>query len=335
VSRGRGAHARPSQHRTGLMLGGVIVAVLAGVVRADHAGQPAGEQRPAAATAVPSATGEPTVAPGSPYAGVGTWLSRYRFTREFGGAAPPVTPSDVDAMADAGVRTIYLQPAADDPQHPGLLSTDILGEFLERAHARNMQVVAWYLPRFGDIDGDLRRLSEIAAFDVDGHGFDGIAVDIEFTEAVELAPRNAALIELSRQLRQALPDVELGAIVLPPVVTDVINTRYWPDFPWAELRDLYDVWLPMAYWSDRSEEGFTDPHWYVSENIARVRERLGDPCAVVSVIGGYDVEATPEDYAAMVRAATEQQAIGVSVWDWPTTPPTAWPALEGYDVAGC
>jgi hypothetical protein len=334
----RHAHARASNHRTSLLLGFVLIALLAAVVRADHAGQPVAEQ-PAAATATePAETTtavEQPVAAVSPYTGVGTWLSRYRITREFGGEQPPVTPTDVDAMADAGVQTLYLQPAADDPRYPGLLSTDLLGEFLQRAHARGMQVVAWYLPRFGDIAGDLRRLREIAAFEADGHGFDAVAVDIEFTASVELAPRNAALVQLSRELRTALPDVELGAIVLPPVVTDVINPAYWPDFPWRELRDLYDVWLPMAYWSDRSEEGFTDPHWYVRENIARVRAHLGDPCAVVSVIGGYDVETTADDYAAMVRAATEQRAIGVSIWDWPTTPPTAWPAVHGYDVAGC
>jgi hypothetical protein len=306
-------------------------------VQAEPAARPAEELPAAGTTAVPSnpATEEEPAAGPSPYAGVGTWLSRYRITREFGGPAPPVTPDDVDAMADAGVRTLYLQPAADDPRYPGLLSTDLLGEFLARAHERDVQVVAWYLPRFGDIAGDLRRLREIADFRVDGQGFDAIAVDIEFTDSVELAPRNERLVELSRQLRAALPDVELGAIVLPPVVTDVLNTAYWPDFPWQELRDLYDVWLPMAYWSNRSEEGFTDPHWYVGENIARVRRHLDDPCAVVSVIGGYDLLETAEDYAAMARAATEHQAIGVSIWDWPTTPPSAWPVLEGYDVAGC
>jgi hypothetical protein len=246
-----------------------------------------------------------------------------------------VTPADVDAMADAGVQTIYLQPAADDPRYPGLLSTDLLGAFLGRAHTRGVQVVAWYLPRFGDIAGDLRRLEAIAAFRVDGQGFDAVAVDIEFTNAVELAPRNAALLELSRRLRAALPDVELGAIVLPPVVTDVLNPAYWPDFPWRQLRDLYDVWLPMAYWSNRSEEGFTDPYRYVGENIARVRRHLGDPCAVVSVVGGYDRRETPDDYRAMARAATEQRAIGISIWDWRTTPPSAWPAVHGYDVGGC
>lgn len=332
-----GAHARSDDRRTGALL--VALVLLAGLSIAMIVGRPSGgsSDQPAEA-AVPADATEDT-APGaqvdSPYAGVGTWLSRYRITREFAGGAPPVTPADVDTMADAGVRTLYLQPAADDPRYPGMLSTDLLGEFVTRAHARDMQVVAWYLPRFGDIAGDLRRLEEIAAFRVDGQGFDAIAIDIEFTEAVELEPRNAALVDLSRQLREALPDVELGAVVLPPVVTDVLNPAYWPDFPWEELRDLYDVWLPMAYWSNRSEEGFTDPHWYVSQNVERVRDHLGDPCAVVSVIGGYDAEETPEDYAAMVRAATEQQAIGVSVWDWPTTPASAWPPLQGYDVEGC
>ena len=54
------------------------------------------------------------------------------------------------------------------------------------------------------------------------------------------------------------------------------------------------------------------------------------------MIGGYDVHQTAEDYAAMARAAaTEQRAIGVSIWDWLTTPRTAWPAVRGYPIAGC
>jgi hypothetical protein len=335
----RVAGAQPGSHHRvrGLLLGLLLIAVLVAVGREGPVGDtaPRAEATAPRAEAALSDPADQPVAERSPYAGVGTWLSRYRITREFGGAEPPVAPSDVDAMADAGVRTLYLQPAADDPRYPGLLSADLLGEFLVRAHARDLQVVAWYLPHFDDIAGDLRRLRQVEDFRADGHGFDAIALDIEFTDAVELAPRNAALIALSTQLRTALPDVELGAIVLPPVVTDLLNTDYWPGFPWQELRGLYDVWLPMAYWSNRSEEGFTDPHRYVGENIARVRGHLDDPCAVVSVIGGYDVQETAADYAAMARAATEQRAVGVSVWDWPTTPPATWPALQGYDVAGC
>lgn len=117
MGRSRGAHAARSNRRAGRLparrAGGpllgllLLFAVLVVVARADHAGQPTVD-RPAAAPAVssaPATDGRP-VAGDSPYAGVGTWLSRYRFTREFGGAAPPVTPAAVDAMADAGVRTL-------------------------------------------------------------------------------------------------------------------------------------------------------------------------------------------------------------------------------------
>jgi len=91
----------------------------------------------------------------------------------------------------------------------------------------------------------------------------------------------------------------------------------------------------MAYWSIRSEPEWSDAYRYVGENVSRLRAHLDDPCAVVSVVGGYDVSETEADYADMARAATEQGAIGVSIFDWPTTPASAWPAVSGYSAAGC
>jgi hypothetical protein len=318
------ARHRRSWRRVGVLLVAVAVVAL-GIVglTADSLGEP----RPAETADV-----EPvlTADEPSPYAGVGTWLSRYRITREFGGPTPPVTPADVDTMAAAGVQTLYLQPAADDPAYPDLLSRDLLERFLTRAHGHRMQVVAWYLPHFTDVDGDLRRLQEMVDL-----GFDAVAVDIEFTEDADLPARNAALVDLSRRLRAAAPDVVLGAVVLPPVVTDVLNPAYWPQFPWAEIRGSYDVWLPMAYWSNRKEPEWADPYRYVAENVRLLREHLGNECAAVSVIGGYDAGQTAEDYAGMARAAGEAGALGVSVYDWPTTPSTAWAPLKGYDGTGC
>jgi hypothetical protein len=318
------ARHRRSWRRVGVLLVAVAVVAL-GIVglTADSLGEP----RPAETADV-----EPvlTADEPSPYAGVGTWLSRYRITREFGGPTPPVTPADVDTMAAAGVQTLYLQPAADDPAYPDLLSRDLLEQFLTRAHGHRMQVVAWYLPHFTDVDGDLRRLQEMVDL-----GFDAVAVDIEFTEDADLAARNAALVDLSRRLRAAAPDVVLGAVVLPPVVTDVLNQAYWPSFPWAEIRDSYDVWLPMAYWSNRKEPEWADPYRYVSENVRLLREHLGNDCAVVSVVGGYDTGQTAEAYAGMARAASEAGAIGVSVYDWTTTPSSAWAPLRGYGADGC
>jgi hypothetical protein len=93
----------------------------------------------------------------------------------------------------------------------------------------------------------------------------------------------------------------------------------------AEIRDSYDVWLPMASWSNRREPEWADSYRYVAENVRLLREHLGDDCAVVSVVGGYDAEQTAEDYAGMARAAADAGAIGVSIYDWPTTPPRRGP----------
>lgn len=239
-------------------------------------------------------------------------------------------------MADAGVDTVYLQAAADDPNYPGLLSPDLLGQFLTRAHGRGMQVVAWYLPHLTDVDADLRRLMAIADFRASGQAFDAVAVDIEDLSVTDVDVRNARLVDLSARLAAASPTTTLGAIVLPPVVTDVINPAYWPRFPWRQLAPHYQVWLPMAYWSNRTpQSGWRDAYQYTSENISRVRANLGESCAAVSVIGGFGEELPASDYAAMARAAADQGAVGVSIFDWTTTPAAAWPTVRDYAVRGC
>jgi hypothetical protein len=284
----------------------------------------------------PAATRAAPLGALGPYERAGTWVTRYRFSREYGGATPALAPAQTDAMADAGVHTIYLQAAADDPAHPGLLSPDLLSGFLIRAHARGMQVVAWYLPHFTDVAADLRRLLAMADFRASGQAFDGIGVDIEDRSVADATARNAALINLSARLAAARPGVTRAAIVMPPVVTDVINPGFWPGFPWRRLRGYYQVWMPMAYWTSRTaRSGWRDPYRYTSENIARVRADLGQPCAAVSVIGGYGVTVTAADYRAMARAAADGRAVGVSVFDWPTTPTPAWSALRGYAARGC
>jgi uncharacterized lipoprotein YddW (UPF0748 family) len=269
-------------------------------------------------------------------------VTRYTFSREFAGASPPVRPTDVDAMADAGVRVLYLQTAVYDARYPGLISPDLLGAFLVHAHARGMRVVAWYLPHFADVAGDLARLRATIDFRSAGQAFDAVAVDIEDPSVSDINARNAALVSLSQQLRDLAPQLTLGAIVLPPVVTDVLarpgSPSYWPNFPWRALAGVYQVWLPMAYWTNRNEPNSPYRHdaaRYTSENISRTRANLGEACAAVSVIGGDDRSATPDEYSGMATGARSAGAVGVSFFDWTATVPTAWPKLSGYDVRGC
>lgn len=256
------------------------------------------------------------------YEGLGAWVDVYD-VGDAGGHA--VTPDDVDAMAVAGVRTVYLQAARDDGTGPpGLDDPALTARFLARAHERGMRVVGWFVPRFEDVERDLAHLQAIADFSVLGHRFDGVAVDIEWTDGVaDHAERSDRLIELSQALDDHMGSDVVGAIVMPPVHLDVVNPAFWPGFPWDALAGLYDAWLPMGYWSDRTmASGYRDAAAYTTENLRRLRDHLGGD-APVHAIGGLAEHTTATDIDAFVAAAHAEGAIGASIYDWASFPPEA------------
>jgi len=270
----------------------------------------------------------------SVYRGLGTWVDAYDFSPQYqphGGPAP-ITPDSMDGFADAGVKTLYLQAAKDDTRSPGdLVNPEILGPMLNRAHARGIKVVAWYLPKFYDLDSDMRRFLAMRDFRANGEGFDGIGNDIEWTKDVpNHAERNLRLIELSRRLREAVGSATLSAIPLPPVLIETINPKYWPAFPWRELAPVYDVWMPMAYWTFRTKSsGYRDAYRYTEENVRRVRTNLGLPGAVVHPVGGTDNKSNDDDYRGFVRACVDTGSVGGSIYDWRTTPLPSFAILRG------
>jgi len=264
------------------------------------------------------------------YAGPGTWVDVFDFHPPHSNGKPEVTPADVDRMAAAGVRTIYLQSARpEDPAAPGdVIDPGLLGRFLARAHARGMSVVAWYLPHLSNLDEDMRHITATMAFESGGHRFDGFGLDIEWRAGVaDHAARSAQLVELSRRIRAAAGDRAVSAIVLPPVVTDVINPGFWPGFPWADITPYYDVWLPMGYWTNRTgSSGWRQADRYTAENIRLLRERVGD--VPIHAIGGIGDAATGADYDAFARVCEEQGLLGCSVYDWATSGAAPLPALR-------
>lgn len=258
-----------------------------------------------------------------PYRGLGTWVDAFDYGPAYqtGGHAPPVTPGDVDAMADAGVKTVFIQANRDDPRSPdGFVDQGLLAQFVRRAHDRGVAVVGWYLPTFTDVDTDLGHLQDLLDFTADGHRLDGVAVDIEYTEAVpDPGLRNRRLLRLSERLDAMADGEPIGAIVLPAVLTEVVNPALWPDFPWADLEPLYDVWLPMTYWTLRTEvSGYQDGATYLEESTRRMVADLGTEDVVVHGIGGIGDETTGEDLVAFIDTLVATGAVGGSVYDWAT-----------------
>jgi hypothetical protein len=272
-----------------------------------------------------------------PYAGLGTWVDGFDFGPAYTKTTPPLAPRAVDDMAANGVKTLYLQAVRDDPRSPaGVVDQALVAEFLIRAHRRGLRVIGWYLPKFTDLELDFARLQQIADFDVLGHRFDGVAVDIEAVEDVtDVADRNLRLVELSARLRAASGHDALGAIVLPPVLTEVVNQRYWPDFPWTELHPLYDVWLPMSYWTFRSSSsGYHDGYTYNDESTRRLRSNLGDGSAVVHAIGGIGDLVTTDELDRFVASLVDNRAVGGSIYDWNSMTPASRAALAERFATG-
>lgn len=267
----------------------------------------------------------PEPPPGSwtlvPHRGLGAWVDVYDWTMELGGAEPSVGLDDVDAMAEAGVQTLYLQTgherSADDVVEP-----ERLHALIDRAHERDMHVVAWYLPTLVDPERDLRRLVAAADLPVDGLG-----VDIESVELTDPAERTRRVLDLSTRLRSEVgADKALAAITLSSVHVQVVNPDFWPGYPWAQLAATYDVILPMAYWSIRKDD-LNAGLRYVGENIDRIRATAGADIPVHAA-GGIADEATVADLEGMVAAIEDRDVIGGSLYDWATSTPQQWAALR-------
>ena len=253
--------------------------------------------------------------------GLGAWVDAYDWTVELGGDEPSVGVEEIEDMADAGVQTVYLQ-TSNSRSALDVMEPERLDELIDAAHAHGMHVVAWYLPTLVDVDEDLRRLEAAAALRVDGLG-----VDIESIAVEDVVERNLRLIDLSTQLRHALPAGRpVAAITLSAVHVEVVNPAFWPAYPWAELAAIYDVMMPMAYWSIRQGE-LRDGGRYVSENIDRIRVSSGNRDIPIHIVGGIADGVTNADLGAMVAAIEAQGAIGGSLYDWNTSEPTHWSIL--------
>ena len=255
-----------------------------------------------------------------PYKGLGAWLDVYDWTASYAQHGPALEPDVVDTLAAQGVQTLYIQAskwnAPEDVLEPARLIA-----FIDRAHQRGISVIGWYLPTYEDPGRDLQRLLAIAALPVDG-----LAVDIEATNVRDVVERNRRVVEVSNALRAALPGEVLGAIPLEPILIEDINPRYWPGFPWAELAPSYDVWLPMAYWTNRRGP-WRDAYSYMAANIDRVRAHVGRPDAPIHALGGIGDVTSVEDLQGFRRAALERSVLGGSIYDFRTTQAPHWPEL--------
>jgi hypothetical protein len=257
----------------------------------------------------------------SVYAGLGTWVSIYG-TKAF---------TQPDAVATAiiarGVKTVYVE-TSNYSQPADVVRPAQLGALVDALHARGLRVVAWYLPGFAKPALDLRRALAAVRFTTPTGGrFDGFALDIEATAVKRPALRTSRTLALSEQLRTAVGDsYPLGAIIPSPRGL-VIKPAYWPGFPYAQLAGIYDVFLPMVYWT-YSTRGPDGAYGYLDWALTLLRTGAGDPNVPIHLVGGTSYNASlDEEQAFATLVMNDGHLLGWSLYDWFGTKPAAWKAL--------
>jgi hypothetical protein len=275
-----------------------------------------------AAAALLRGGGPAPAAETSVYSGLGTWISI------FGAKAYSQPTTVASAVAARGVKTVYVE-TSNYSQPVDVVRPEQLGAFVDALHADGVRVVAWYLPGLVKPAVDLRRaLAAVQFSTASGGTFDGFALDIESSAVKRATIRNARVLTLSRSLRAAVgADYPLGAIIPSPRGMQ-IKPAYWPSFPYAQLAGIYDVFLPMVYWT-YSVKGPDGAYGYLAWALALLRSGAANPDLSIHLVGGTSYRASvPEQQAFAQLVADDGKLAGWSLYDWFGTKPAAWKALS-------
>ena len=274
-----------------------------------------------APAAVATAVLSPHGAPLDAYQGLASWVDVYDTPawRNPKGA--------VLDMARHGVRTLFVQTSHYNSATP-FCNVKALCEFIAEGHAHGMKVVAWYLPNMKPRSVDYKRV--VAAVNLrtaDGQAFDSFALDIESNAVKSEAMRNRYLKALSLKMRAAVgPTYPLGAIIPAPVALRKENSL-WHNFPYTMLAGIYDVFVPMGYYT-YDGTGASTAYSDVRSNLAILRSQRGCAQTPIHLIGGIAEDSSRAQVDAFVQGAREGKVLGASLYGWAGTSRVAWKSLS-------
>jgi len=262
------------------------------------------------------------------YRELGTWIDLWD-ARAWNDPAGTVKDA-----ADHGVRTLFIQ-TGNARSTSGISNPAAMREFIKEAHAHKMYVIAWYLPTLKTGSVDYERFVQAIEFSTeDGQKFDSFALDIESTAVKPVSARNESLLELSARMRKRVgAKYPLGAITPSPVGLRK-QTGFWNVFPWREVAGVYDVLVPMAYYSYDSRSA-TQARTYALSSMKIIRAQPGCSTIPVHLIGGISNGSSAAEVRAFTKAARETGCIGASNYDWAGMNSARWKALtDGWDAGG-
>jgi hypothetical protein len=256
----------------------------------------------------------------SVFGGLATWVDIYD------GPVYAAPDRVADRIAARHVTTVWLE-TANFGASADVVDPLRLGRIVDALHARGIRAVAWYLPGHVKPGLDSRRALAMISFRTpSGGAFDGVALDIESTKLRNVALRSRRAVALAAQLRLAAGDTPLAIVPFNPRGLER-RPQTWPGFPWEQLAESADAFAPMIY-SGGGLTGFDATYGYVTRALRLLRVETNRPDVPIHVIGGVADRMGTDELAGFVAAVGDDGAtIGVSLYDWMTTPTRAWKAL--------
>jgi hypothetical protein len=251
-----------------------------------------------------------------PFRGFGAWIDIYD-TDEWDNPEAAVRKMD-----QKGVQTLFLE-TANYRIKTAIYRRSRVSRFIEASVDRGIDIVAWYLPDFQNLERDFNRSKAALRFKSEnGFRFDGFALDIEATAVRDIDKRNRRMFRLTRQIKNANDaGMKLGAITPDP-----IGSLYWPDFPYSKVGARYDVVMPMGYFTFRTS-GANGVRKHVEAGVVDLRKRI-DRGGRIHYIGGLAGDAKFHETRAYRRVALEKNIMGGGLYDFATTKRSHWKTLR-------
>jgi hypothetical protein len=255
------------------------------------------------------------------FSGLGTWIDIYESSSW---SHPKRT---VKAMHAHDVRTLYLQ-TSNYTRSRAIMYRYATMRFINQAHRYGIKVVAWYLPGLKQPDLEFQRI--MAAVNLrtkSGESFDAFALDIESPAVQPPSERTRRLLAVSSRVRAEVgQNYRLGAIIPSPRGMQK-HPGYWPDFPYTQLESLYNVFLPMTYFTWRVS-GESAAKKYSTMCINIIRRETNNPKVPIHIIGGISNQATIPETKGFVSAVVEDHAWGASYYAFAGTSGGQWRVLR-------
>ena len=269
-----------------------------------------------AGAATKSASGQDA----SVFAGLGTWVDIYDTALY---ASPTRT---AQRMSDRGVQVAWVE-TANYGARTDVVDPVRLGRLVDALHARGIRVVAWYLPGHLNQARDVRRANAMLTFRTPtGGAFDGVALNVEATKLRNAKLRSQRAVALARTFRAAAGATPVAIVPIDPRALERRPSR-WPRFPYAALAEHADAFAPMVY-TGGAFRGFEANYGYVTRSLRLLRAHTANPDLPIHVAGGVANRMRSDDLAGFVAAVEDDGAtLGVSLYDWQTTPSSAWRAI--------